>query len=526
MAKESTAQRSKALDDRLKDVREADSKNDLIDAIKGALAVRAPLGDPTTIDAVGSRYKAMAADSGHLHQDVVTISGSGLPDVWTGSTGAKAAEVVAAAARAVDEQTTALHNAGTALHTLADALRAVQGQDSTARNGLQQVLNQLGGKEGWFDEWFEGDDDEEKRKKAQQAAIPFVESMLEAARKADSASRTAVRDLNKQSSQARAGKLHGMNGVYNSDKLVLAETSGPDGPTELNELLTANDLKRTGEYLDKMSEADRGSFDLMLANSSSPQERAYLAKALAAGHSLEEIRAFQSKIHGKDPEWLRTHLTPVYAKSEDRSDGGVNDNGSNRNTDIVNFGTAMWQQKGDEGTCVASSTVTARAMVDPLYTLDLTGGPSGQENDPAAFQKRLLDEQHRVHTEGHGGKDWDGMSPDNKGKVLEKEVSPHTGADFDYKEMPDNNARRELLPDIEKAVADGKPVPIGIEGYNEKGERSGHAVLIVGQEGDKLQVYNPWGTTTWISEDDFVNGRMERVSDNRMHTAYAVHLPK
>jgi len=40
-----------------------------------------------------------------------------------------------------------------------------------------------------------------------------------------------------------------------------------------------------------------------------------------------------------------------------------------------------------------------------------------------------------------------------------------------------------------------------------------------------LQVYNPWGTTTWVSEDDFVNGRMDKASDNRMPDAYAVHLP-
>ncbi|WP_159403772.1 hypothetical protein [Streptomyces sp. NRRL S-646] len=37
--------------------------------------------------------------------------------------------------------------------------------------------------------------------------------------------------------------------------------------------------------------------------------------------------------------------------------------------------------------------------------------------------------------------------------------------------------------------------------------------------------YNPWGQTTWVSEDDFVNGHMVKASDNRMPDAYAVHLP-
>ncbi|MFF4805674.1 hypothetical protein ACFY1U_46120 [Streptomyces sp. NPDC001351] len=37
--------------------------------------------------------------------------------------------------------------------------------------------------------------------------------------------------------------------------------------------------------------------------------------------------------------------------------------------------------------------------------------------------------------------------------------------------------------------------------------------------------YNPWGQTTWVSEDDFVNGHMDKASDSRMPDAYAVHLP-
>ncbi|MFF4378070.1 peptidoglycan-binding protein [Kitasatospora sp. NPDC001547] len=525
MAGESTTQRCKALSERLKDVRGADSKNGLISAIKGALAVHAPVGDVGTIEATGNRYKTAAADSNQLHQDVLAVSTSGLPDVWTGSTGAKAAEVVAAAARAVDQQTTALHNGGIALLHLADALRTAQSQDGAARSGLQQVLSSLGGEDGWFDDMVEYDDEEAERKKAQQAAAPYVESMLAAAKHADEAARAAARDLNKLASEARAGKMK-TNAVTAADKIVLAETSGPDGPTELNELLTANDMKRSGEYLDKMNEKDRADFEKLLADSKSPQERAYLMKALAAGHNMDEIRTFQGKIHGKDPEWLRTHLTPVHTEDDDTTSGGTNDDGSNRNTDEVTFDGARWQQANTEGTCVASSTVTARAMVDPLYALDLTGGPTGQEDDPAAFQRRLLAEQHRVHQEGDGGDNWDGMGPDGKERVLEHEVSPHTGAEFDYKKMPDADSRRELLPDIEKSVADGKPVPVGVEGYDKDGKRSGHAMMIVGQEGNMLQIYNPWGTTTWVSEDDFVNGRMGGASDNRLPTAYAVHMPK
>ncbi|QLI99506.1 hypothetical protein HZZ00_01985 [Streptomyces sp. NEAU-sy36] len=37
---------------------------------------------------------------------------------------------------------------------------------------------------------------------------------------------------------------------------------------------------------------------------------------------------------------------------------------------------------------------------------------------------------------------------------------------------------------------------------------------------------NPWGQTTWVSEDDFVDGGMAKASDNRLPDAYTVHLPQ
>ncbi|MFJ9855306.1 hypothetical protein [Streptomyces sp. NPDC101150] len=117
------------------------------------------------------------------------------------------------------------------------------------------------------------------------------------------------------------------------------------------------------------------------------------------------------------------------------------------------------------------------------------------------------------------------MQLPGKEKVAEKEVSPHTGAEYDYTATPSADARRNALPDIERAVDEGKPVPIGIEGYDNKGTRSGHAMTIVGQEGDMLEIYNPWGQTMWVSEDDFVNGHLDKVADG-MPDAYGVHIPQ
>jgi hypothetical protein len=244
-----------------------------------------------------------------------------------------------------------------------------------------------------------------------------------------------------------------------------------------------------------------------------------LVKALAAGYDLNEVSEFRDKIHGKDPQWLQRHLTPViHVDPSDRTTYGQKFNGKD------------WSQDGE--TCVPSTVVTGRAMVDPVYALEITGGPSGQEDDPSAFRERLTEEQLRLHEEGDGSDSYDfpfgstpsGMDNDGKTTISNKEISPHTGGEYDFQETRSADARRDVLPDIEKAVAEGKPVPIGVEGQ-ENGERKGHSMMIVGQEGDMLQIYNPWGTTTWVSEDDFINGKMGSASRESLSDPYAVHLP-
>ncbi|HWM37125.1 MAG TPA: peptidoglycan-binding protein [Streptomyces sp.] len=527
MAEESTTDRREQLAGHVSSIAKAGEKNDLIEAINNALGVSRPVGSPTTLDSIAKRYKGQADDARNVQDRVEKVAKSGLPSVWVGSTGAKASEVVAAAGRSAEQMEEAFRKASKALYDLSDALTSAQSTDDSGREQLRKALSMLGGEDGFFDDMVEKDAEESERKRAQDTAGAGGNCMLNAAQKADDAARTAARELNKYASEARAGQMK-TDEISAADRLVLADISGTGGAREQNELLTANDLERSGRYMEKMSAADQAKYERMLADSKSPQERAYLVKALAAGYSLDEVTDFRGKIHGKDPDWLQEHLTPVTTAADSKNDEGLNPDGANTNTDEQKFGDENWSQDG--ATCVPSSTVTARAMVDPVYALELTGGPSGQENDPDAFRDRLGDEQMRLHEEGDGSYDgWFSDTPagvDNEGKteIVNKEISPHTGSEYEFQETRSADARRDVLPDIEKSVADGKPVPIGVEGYPD-GERSGHAMMVVGQEGDKLQIYNPWGTTTWVSEDDFVNGRMGKASDNDLPDAYAVHLP-
>ncbi|MFF3562172.1 peptidoglycan-binding protein [Streptomyces sp. NPDC002574] len=527
---ESTTDRRERLSAARDDIAGADSKNGLIGAIRKALEVSAPVGDPDVLETLGTTYRKQADQAEKVHDEVESVARSGLPEVWVGDTGARAADVVAAAYRDADQMAVAFRAAGSALMTLSTAVESARAEDRGGREQLREALTILGDEDGFFDDMVEKDAEEAERRRAQSVAGAGAERLHAAAVTADDAARAAARELNKYAAEARAARMD-TGELSAADRLALADTGVAGGDREHNEILTATDLDRAGQRMDRMSPADRARFERMLAEASTPEERAYLTKAMAAGYDVDEVAAFRDKIHGKDPVWLQRHLTPYVTRDDSLADEGRNPDGSNVNSDQADFNGERWSQEGP--TCVPSSVVTGRAMVDPVYALEMTGGPSGQEEDTGAFRERLRDEQSRLYEEGDGGYAYDfpfgrertGMDLEGQTEIADKEISPHTGSEYHQQDVRSADARRDVLPDIERSVAEGKPVPVNIEGKDEHGDRVGHAVMIVGQEGDMLQVYNPWGHTTWISEDDFVDGRMDRTADNRMPDAYSVHLP-
>lgn len=500
----------------------AGSKNDLLDMIDSALSVDAPKGDPGTLESLGKRYRDQVDDVGEVYDRVERVARKGLPEAWVGDTSVLASDVVSAANRAVLQMGEAFAGGATVLLTLADALADAHKRDADGRAKMRQARTTLGGRDGFFDDWHEDDGEEATRLAARAVATDGVEQMHGAAVCAEDAVRVAVRDLDKWAAEARAGKMD-TSELTAVDKLMLADTGAANTPTELNEILSASDLERAGQRMDRLNNADEASMERMLAQAGSPEERAYLMKALAAGHSVKEIEDFQGKIAGKDPEWLRRHLTPVVTAEDSMDDEGLAQDGSNNNKDSVLFHNQLWVQGGNgaEGTCVASSTVNARAMLDPLYALDLTGGPSGQEDDAAAFKQRLVAEQHRLHLEGEGGDNWTGMGQEGQERIADSTLGSVTGDDYRRHDLDSADDRRAVLDDVEKAVAEGKPVPVDVSD-----DKGAHAMMIIGQDGDKLQIYNPWGTTTWVSEDDFINGNMGKASNGGLNNAYQVYVPE
>ncbi|MBO1332126.1 peptidoglycan-binding protein [Streptomyces sp. VRA16 Mangrove soil] len=500
----------------------AGSKNEVLDLIDDALSVPRPGGDPGELESLAMLYRGQIDAVSGVHDQVDRVGRKSLSEVWVGDTSVLASDVVSAAARSVDQMREAFQGCASVLLTLSDAIGAAQRKDEQGRGQLLEQKKMLGGRDGFFDDLHENDEEEWDRKNAAHFGSYAVDLMHGAVSDAQEATRVAARDLNKWASEARAGKMQ-TSELTPADKLMLADTGVAGADAELNEILTASDLERASTRMDLLSLDDEMAMERMLATSDSPQERAYLMKALAAGHSVDEIQTFQNKIHGKDPAWMSRHLTPVVTASDSMDDEGLAPDGSNNNKDEVSFDGQRWIQGGDgsEGTCVASSTVTSRAMVDPVYALELTGGPDGQQDDPEAFKQRLVAEQHRLHTEGDGGKNWGGMGPEGQERINDNEVGRATGSDYQRQDLNSAADRRAVLTDVENSVAQGHPVPVDVSG-----DKGAHAMTIIAQEGDMLQVYNPWGETTWVSEDDFINGHMGKASDSDLPNAYSVYLPQ
>ncbi|MFJ8640842.1 peptidoglycan-binding protein [Streptomyces sp. NPDC093610] len=500
----------------------AGSKNEVLDLIGDALSVPEPGGDQGTLERLADLYRGQVGPVGDVFDQVDRVGRKGLPEVWVGDTSVLASAAVNAAGRAATQMTEAFHGGATVLLTLADAVGAAQRKDARGRGQLLEQRKLLGGKDGFFDDLHENDEEEWDRKNAAHFSSYAVDLMHEAVSDAQEAARIAARDLNKWAAEARAGKME-TSELTSVDKLMLADTGVSSADAELNEILKAAELERASARMDLLGLDDEMAMERMLAKSETPQERAYLMKALAAGHSVAEIEEFQGKIHGKDPDWMRRHLTPVVTEADSMDDEGLAPDGSNNNKDYATFDGQRWVQGGDgsEGTCVASSTVTSRAMVDPLYALDLTGGPDGQQDDPEAFKQRLVAEQHRLHTEGDGGENWGGMGPEGQERINDSTVGSATGNDYERQDLDSAADRRAVLTEVERSVAQGRPVPVDVSG-----EEGAHAMTIIAQEGDMLQVYNPWGSTTWVSEDDFINGHMGKASSSDLPNAYSVYLPR
>jgi hypothetical protein len=444
-------------------------------AVDAALQVPAPAGSPASLARFATTYRTAANGADRARVTVSGVARQGLPEAWVGTTSELASDVITALAEDIDRAVSVLGEAAQEIHLLGQEIAEAQQRHSNARPPLFQARALLADIDPTTAPFASPLTPGQLRViPALAAAREGVQRLLDAEVLADNACRRFARQLDEFASEAKAGRLTG-RGLTSADKIVLGGAAVP-GAADGGTILSDVDMSRASAAMAKLDSAELERLDALLANCKSPQERAYLLKALAAGYSVDDVTTFDGMIHahGEDLTWLRDRLSPASARSG---------NGE----DFVLCADEQWTQAVDR-TCVTVSTVLARAMVDPVYALQLTaGGHPGDTryDDGGAFAERLVGEH-----------------------FFDEETGVRAGIGYEAVYPKDFAERQAALTRLEATVDEGKPVPVRITA----GGPQGHQLMVIGRDGDRLEVYNPWGYTGWIHEDDFLNQHMDGIA--------------
>ena len=488
--------------------------NELAEACSAAAAVPSFGGDADELRMIADDCETVAQSVERALDATDPLRKIGISEVWTGDTHVSANEALGALADDMFRALTAFRAISSRVRQHAEQVQREPGDQAHAA-GLAEIATTVGALT-----WgpvpnleYEG----QVMRDQHARAIARIDTRVDAHIAMRNAAEDFATALHEIETQARTGRLSD-SPLSAVDEVVIAGAGWTRTMVPHPPVLTPAMDQRAAEALAALSDDDRARMTGLLASAASPEHRAYLLKTLAAGYSVPEVAGFDQLIagHGDDPGWLEEHLSPLSLDVENPTPG----------KDHISFGSARWAQ-GNQPTCVATSTVTARAEVDPLYALRLTTGghPGDPEFDnPAAFANRLRDEQAQVYD---GGRTWfqehfgdDGMTSEQSETAANEVIAPRTGAAYGNVRLADVDAREATIPSIERAVDEGYPVPFST---HERGET--HQLMVIGHSGDQLQVYNPWGYTYWITERDFVDGRVDSIDPEIPSTPSTVRLP-
>lgn len=468
-------------------------------AIRDALAVPGPAGDPAVIAGQARACAKTAARYGQAADDIHRTAGGHLPSIWQGAVADMAARAITALGSEVGELQGPLEKAAEALTQWADDLTQAQDRDRAGIARLNDALA-MADRDSLVSQVLD------RNSPARQLAADGASVRIAAAEQAEEQAKQISAALRKLAGQAGADKI----APPGNDTLTSAQLAGLKGPN--GALLTPDQIELAGRRLEAMSPSGQAAFDRMLADAKSPLEAGYLWQALAAGHGQGDLRSFASVIgpHGADQAWLMSHLSPDLSsdsyQGQSFSQGDVND-------------------------CVSASTVIAQAKMDPAYMLSLTTGRGpaapnpagdGQGDGGAAFKQRLQAEYLGQYSDGQAADGTVSTDAYNtagvgaKGQTLlaNQDLGRATGSRYQRQDLASSGARADTLGQINQAVSSGKPVPVSVTNGSE-----GHQMMIIGSSGGKLQIYNPWGHTTWVTDGQFVNGQLGALTDTSVNPA-------
>lgn len=500
----------------------------LVASIDQALGVPAPDGSPAVISAQGAAYLKAGATCKQVAQRLNDVARNKLPAAWQGDAAENAGQAVSALSAEATAAGNVLTQAGQTLQTWADNLSTAQRDDSSGRDTLKSAKSRLGPLGGWLSSFLEIGDPAGFAAAVEEARSGIA-SMVNAASLAQNSGEATAGTLTYLADQARAERV-AAGGLDPLDAVVLAgaQNAASDGG---GNILSAAELTRASQLMNGMSAAQQREFEQLLAHAKSPQEAAYLMKALAAGNSLSAVEQFDALIHahGNDVNWLSKHLAPDLAGGTATYDGQSFYSWPGMKP---GYGYDTYSQ-GGIGDCVAASTVVGLANLDPVYMLKLTTGdqPDAPGSDSlASFESRLhavyiSNYQAGQHADGDSKvypKLDSGLGPTGGNVLANNDLGTATGVHYNYVSLNGSGANQAALTQIQKSVDSGQPVPIDVVSANGK---DAHQMVIIGSDGSNLEIYNPWGSTGWVSYQDFVNNHLGSLTGGDMPIATGLQLP-
>ncbi|MFH8385060.1 hypothetical protein ACH4E7_29650 [Kitasatospora sp. NPDC018058] len=501
---------------------------ELMKAVQQALAVAGPVGSPETIRDRAKDYAKAAKAYAKASADLGTVATAKLPSVWTGAVAEHASQAVQALANELDVSKKTLELAASWLNFWAGELETARSQDVAGVGLLERALKSIA-----FSPFAAA---------GLQDALDGVSWRVSGAEHAENGGTRTASMLNQFATRARTERA-GAGKFDPLAALVLANEKGPGGKADGDYILTPDQLSRANVYLAGLNATDQAAFQGLVSGAKSPEEAAYLWKALAAGHSMTEVQQFAALIHphGDDPVWLSQHLVPAL-----RTDSAAQES-TTETVSLVYRGETVpnsarnilgdiegTYSQGSVGDCVAASTVVAHLKLDPVTMLQVTTGntPDAPGADSKSnFERRLQELYIQRYQQGQladGGQAYPqvdkGLSDKGTRLVIAENLGKATGDTYENVSLKSDDDRRAALVRIEKAVDEGKPVPFSV------GDGTGfHEMVITARDGNRLQVYNPWGRSEWVTEDQFIHSQMNagHITDNsNLNTAYGAELPK
>lgn len=414
------------------------------------MGVAAPDGLPSVISDQADAYLKASAGIQNVAFDLDQVATNKLPAAWKGAVAETASEAVGALSDESDTAAQALSQAGQALSVWAGNLQTAQRNDHAGRALLQSAKGRLGPLGGLFTPFVEFTDPTGFAIAVDEARAGIA-SMVNAAGLAQNSGEATAAILNQLASQAGAERVDA-DGLDPLDAVVLAneQIAYSDGG---GDILTAAQLTRASQHL-------------------SPD----LADGSYAG-----------------AQW-------IYWPSQK--------------------GSYLTYSQANIGDCVAASNVVALANIDLVYMLKLTTGDQpwvpGSDSQ-LALVSRLQAAYISQYQQGQRADGDPGVYPQVDGGLYEagtnalanSNLATATGTPYHYLPLNGISDNQAALPAIEKAVDSGQPVPLGIDS---PGAPTGHEVVIIGASGNRLEVYNPWGSTCWITTQQFVNNQLTGVA--------------